>query len=74
MMECKHKKVIVEPGKIVPDGDGFRVSDMQGGRMFCQSCRDELPIEDLQFHHPDDVAIAIPAHLVDPPNVSEPLQ
>ena len=70
---CKHPKVLVEPGKIEPDGDGFRISDMFGGRMFCQVCKDELPIEDLSFHHPSTVSIAIPTDLVDgTPDISEP--
>lgn len=62
---CKHEKVVINPGKAEKEGDGVVVGDFEHGTLYCQQCRQELPMEDLGTYSDDQVSVAIPADLVD---------
>lgn len=63
-MSCKHPSVIVNPGTIIPEGDGFIIGDLESGTMLCRECEIDLPIEDLQFYPEGKVSIAIPVEMM----------
>ena len=65
MAECKHENVVVNPGKIEREGDGFIVGDLFGGTMYCHECNEPLPIEDLVQYDREHTSVAIPADLVE---------
>ncbi len=71
-MNCNHPEILVTPGTIIPDGDGFIVTDLEKGSMYCPKCETELPIEDLYYYPKEQLNIAIPQNMVDPPIVSDP--
>lgn len=65
MSECSHTKIVIEPGYVKVNDGIVSFGDMEHGNMWCESCKEIMPVEDLSFYSRHNISVIIPADLVD---------
>lgn len=63
-MNCDHEKVIIYPNNVWIEEDRVGVKDLEtDSTLFCQNCKEELPLEDLYLWDSKDITVGIPSEI-----------